>query len=58
MPTETTQKPYFFREKNGTITYCDTQEEMFELLRSPKGNNFCDMGKAEYLDLLSDDDQE
>lgn len=44
-------KKYFFREKNGTITYIETQEEMFALLRSPKGNNFRDMGKTEYLNL-------
>lgn len=56
MPTETTQKPYFFREKNGTITYCDTQEEMFELLRSPKGDNFKDMGRTDYLNLLQEEE--
>lgn len=49
-----TPKKYFFRENNGTITYCDTQEEMFALLRSPKGDNFRDMGRTDYLNLLEE----
>lgn len=53
---ETNQKPYFFRENDGTITYYNAQEEMFALLRSPKGDNFRDMGRTDYLNLLEEED--
>lgn len=48
----TEPKKYFFREQDGTITYCDTQEELFAIFCSPKGYNFKDMGRTDYLELL------